>query len=313
MGKVAVSFEDGRSPVKLVCEPYTTSFDATKTSLMIGCLGGLGRSLTKWMVSRGARKFVFLGRSGSAKSEAQRLADEFIAKGANVVVIQGDVSQPKDVQKAIVAAATPIGGPWATLSNESWHTSVQPKVQGTWNVHNALRIEGRDNKLDFFLMTSSICGTAGTAAEANYCAANAFQDAFASHLLTGVELAGLKQQREKGFDGDNHRSVVNLGTKPRFTEELQFPPGIVEALSGQSPSTLFEAVTAMVRLGDFGLDSMLASEFRNFVYHCLEVDVPFMTLLDKETTVGTIALLITQGLEMKMEMEDSASIDARGS
>ena len=54
---------------------------------------------------------------------------------------------------------------------------VDPKIRGTWHIHNAL--EGHDDNLDFFLLTSSIAGTIGTATESNYCAANAFQDSFA--------------------------------------------------------------------------------------------------------------------------------------
>lgn len=55
------------------------------------------------------------------------------------------------------------------------HTGIDPKFQGTWNLHNAL--EGHD--LDFFLLTSSVSGTVGTATESNYCSANGFLDAFA--------------------------------------------------------------------------------------------------------------------------------------
>ena len=61
------------------------------------------------------------------------------------------------------------------MSVESWRACLAPKVQGTWNLHDALA--GIPH--DFFLMTSSIAGSVGTATEGNYCAANAFQDAFA--------------------------------------------------------------------------------------------------------------------------------------
>ena len=45
---------------------------------------------------------------------------------------------------------------------------------------NALR--GRQDRLEFFLLTLSIPGSVGTATESNYCAANGFQDAFACYL-----------------------------------------------------------------------------------------------------------------------------------
>ncbi|KAK3934856.1 thiolase-like protein [Diplogelasinospora grovesii] len=39
--------------------------------LMAGCLGGLGSSLSRWMMARDARHFIFLGRSGCDKPSAQ--------------------------------------------------------------------------------------------------------------------------------------------------------------------------------------------------------------------------------------------------
>ena len=65
------------------------------------------------------------------------------------------------------------------MSCEAWHTGVKPKVTGTWNIHNALK--GKEQDLDFFLMTSSVNGSVGVATESNYCAANYFLDMFARY------------------------------------------------------------------------------------------------------------------------------------
>jgi hypothetical protein len=67
------------------------------------------------------------------------------------------------------------------MPNKYWHTGIDPKVQGTWNIHNSLK--GHDKDLDFFLLTSSISGSVGTATEANYCAANYFLDNFARRFF----------------------------------------------------------------------------------------------------------------------------------
>jgi KR domain len=45
-------------------------FPSDVAYLLVGCLGGLGRSLTTFMMERGARDFVFLSRSGADKPEA---------------------------------------------------------------------------------------------------------------------------------------------------------------------------------------------------------------------------------------------------
>ncbi|KAL1971037.1 hypothetical protein VTN77DRAFT_2871 [Rasamsonia byssochlamydoides] len=417
MGKVAVSFEDGQSRVKVIPSKHETVLSPHKSYLMIGCLGGLGRSLSKWMLSRGARHFVFLGRSALDKPMARDLVNDLRKQGADIQVVRGDVGKYEDVERAIQAATCPIGGVvqaamglsealWSEMSHKSWHTGIGPKVQGTWNLHNALREGGRDAQLDFFVMTSSISGTVGTATESNYCSANAFLDAFAryrnslglpavsvgygmisevgylhehpdiealmkrkgihainedellqimdlaltnqhpstwkshydhlvsSHLLTGVEFIGLKEQRNRGFEGDNHvladpRASLFAAAFARSTNKEDYsvsatglPEEVVKALreqgSGGASSSVLDAVRDIVarkisnlillpagklrpdqKLGDFGLDSMLAAEFRTFVFHALEVDVPFVILLNKSTTVNSLAQLITEGLEGK--------------
>ena len=77
---------------------------------MIGCLGGLGRSISKWMVKQGARKFVFLGRSGTDKTAARKLVEDLEHSGASVQVVRGDVSSYSDVQKCVDAIEGDIGG-----------------------------------------------------------------------------------------------------------------------------------------------------------------------------------------------------------
>ena len=77
---------------------------------MVGCLGGLGRSLSKWMFDRGARTFVFIGRSGIEKASAKILVDSLRKSGANVVVVKGDVSRLEDVKHTVEQSPSPIGG-----------------------------------------------------------------------------------------------------------------------------------------------------------------------------------------------------------
>lgn len=77
---------------------------------MIGCLGGLGRSISKWMVKRGVRKFVFMGRSGTDRKPAHLLVEDLKASGCEVLVARGDVGRYADVQKAVSIIEGPIGG-----------------------------------------------------------------------------------------------------------------------------------------------------------------------------------------------------------
>ncbi|KAF3904083.1 hypothetical protein ABW20_dc0102273 [Dactylellina cionopaga] len=190
IGKIAISLQRPSSTLMIEMPRYKLKLSSEKSYLMIGCLGGLGRSLAKWLLERGARKFVFLSRSGLSNSIAQRFVQDLITLGGEVKVVQGDVCDFKDVKRMIDEADGPIGGVvqaamgvypglFNNMPNKNWHSGIDPKVKGTWNIHNA--IKHKDGQLDFFLLTSSISGSIGSATEGNYCAANHFLDNFARY------------------------------------------------------------------------------------------------------------------------------------
>ena len=113
---------------------------------------------------------------------------------------------------------------WTSMSNKSWHTSVRPKVQGTWNLHNAT--VGRDSALEFFLMTSSVAGAVGTATESNYTAANSFMDNFAKYRrkrgLAATSI-GLGAISEVGYLHENpeiEAVLLRKGITPIKEDEL---------------------------------------------------------------------------------------------
>lgn len=71
------------------------------TYLLVGCLGGLGRSLTTWMMERGAKHFAFLSRSGSDNPKAADLIASIESRQVTAKVIRGDVTSKADVESAI--------------------------------------------------------------------------------------------------------------------------------------------------------------------------------------------------------------------
>lgn len=62
------------------------------------------------------------------------------------------------------------------MTHKDWEDCLQAKVQGTWNIHNA--IQGQDS-LDFFVLFGSLAGVCGSSGQANYAAANSFLESFA--------------------------------------------------------------------------------------------------------------------------------------
>ncbi|KAK8102046.1 hypothetical protein PG984_015192 [Apiospora sp. TS-2023a] len=237
VGKVVISMENPKARVPVAPAAYLSLFDPEKVYLLIGCLGGLGRSLSRWMVTRGARKFMFLGRSGADKPSARELVTRLEQNGATVGVVSGDFSSAEDV-KAAVAACVAWGAQvdgivqaamglhealFTRMHNSAWHTGIDPKYQGTWN-HRAL--EGQDTSLDFFLLTSSVSGTVGTATESNYCSAKGFLDAFARYrrsLGRPCVSVGLGMISEVGYLHENpeiEAPLLRKGIQPLNEDEF---------------------------------------------------------------------------------------------
>ena len=87
-------------------------FSADASYLLVGCLGGLGRSLTSWMMARGAKNFAFISRSGTDKAEAAQLVESLKRSGASVKVFRADASNLTDVERVVsdLNAIGPIRG-----------------------------------------------------------------------------------------------------------------------------------------------------------------------------------------------------------
>ncbi|KAI1150002.1 polyketide synthase [Nemania diffusa] len=396
IGKVVVNLDNPNSQVLTLPESFSTTFDEGKTYVMVGCLGGLGGSLSKWMVFRGARKFVFLGRSGLRKPAAKELIRDLELLGATCKVIQGDVCNKKDVDSAIAAVEGNIGGVvqaamslsealFTAMGHDAWHEAVDPKLNGTWNLHHSL--ENRGDKLDFFLLMSSVSGSIGTATESNYCSASFFLDLFARyrrsrglpatsiglgmiaevgylhenpnietilrrhgihamnedemllicdlmlskahsevanyddlsscHVLTGMETLGLQALRDDGFDvtnlnlDDPRASYLNRDFKGTNLSQVQrdhkaLPAEIIAGLEdgrelsevvvehiSRRFSTLVllpvDKIDLAQPLSTYGMDSMIAAEFRTWFYQTFHLDIPFLDLLDSKATPISLA------------------------
>ncbi|KAJ8130650.1 hypothetical protein O1611_g2979 [Lasiodiplodia mahajangana] len=169
--------------------------DGTASYLLIGGLGGLGRSMAVWMVQRGARNLIFLSRSaGSGRYDD--FVREIESMGCAVQLVSGDVTNAEDVARALDGTVAPLKGivqmsmvlrdqMFDKMSLDDWNAVTRPKVQGTWNLHNITL--SRQLDLDFFLLFSSLSGIMGQVGQSNYASANTFLDAFVEYR-TGLGL-----------------------------------------------------------------------------------------------------------------------------
>ncbi|KAK6217897.1 hypothetical protein LQW54_003185 [Pestalotiopsis sp. IQ-011] len=186
--KTVVRYESSEALLMAPPSRPKLDFSPDSTYLLVGCLGGLGRSLTSWMMESGARRFAFLSRSGADSPSAAKLISDVEAAGAITQVVRGDATSRADVVRAVreVSPDHPIKGVvhaamvlrdgiFQNMSFDNWTTAVQPKILGAANLHSVLA----DAPLEFFLMTSSVSGVLGNPTQSNYAAANSYLDSLA--------------------------------------------------------------------------------------------------------------------------------------
>jgi myxalamid-type polyketide synthase MxaE and MxaD len=223
--------------------PYT--FRADASYLITGGMSGLGLETARWMVRRGARRILLLGRTPlPPRSLWTEMAQEGTAEGQRVAAILDLERMGASVHVCAVDVAdeTQLGEFLDQYRREGWpplrgvvHAAglikdqllmrmdlgafrevLKPKLYGSWLLHSlTLRDE-----LDFFVMFSSATSVLGRAGQANYAAANAFMDGLA-HYRKRMGLPALSinwgpwsevgmYARAGLFEGSTSRSVENI-------------------------------------------------------------------------------------------------------
>ncbi|WP_434380751.1 SDR family NAD(P)-dependent oxidoreductase [Melittangium boletus] len=250
-------------------------FAREATYLITGGLGGLGLEVAKWMVERGARHLMLVGRRAPS-SAAEEAILELERAGAHVAVESVDVSREEDIVRllhridvdapplrGIVHAAGVLDdGALEQQDRERFARVMDPKVAGAWNLHRLTR----GLSLDFFVLFSSASATVGSPGQGNYAVANAFLDA----LVHERRAQGLPAQSlawgpwaETGMvgapDGQLARALARRGIRPLPTqralalleEALRHGAPHVALMSIQWPVYL-EALGALGRSSFYG-------------------------------------------------------------
>ena len=170
--------------------PRAARFDPEGSYLITGGLAGLGLLAAGWMLDRGARHLVLMGRS-TPSAEARETIAALEGRGARIQVVQGDASREQDVASvldSILRSMPPLRGILhsagvladAALVQQDWERFAQvlaPKVEGGWHLHRLTR----HLPLDSFILFSSASALIGSRGQGNHASANAFLDALAHH------------------------------------------------------------------------------------------------------------------------------------
>ncbi|KAK2765219.1 Type I Iterative PKS [Arachnomyces sp. PD_36] len=201
MGKIVFAPKENEL-VPVIPEARTPyRFEPSATYVLAGGLGGLGRSIAKWMVSRGAKHLVFLSRTGKVTPPVQEMVSSIELKGCESRIFACDVSDIDSLQSVFEECKRTLppirgciqcsmvlkDGAFENMTYTDWNAVTNPKVHGSLNLHSAF-----PGDLDFFILLSSVGGIMGSRSQANYSAGNTYQDALAKHRTSkGLRAASL--------------------------------------------------------------------------------------------------------------------------
>jgi amino acid adenylation domain-containing protein len=158
--------------------------------LISGGLGDLGFKLAGFLIERGAKHLILLGRNQPKQAQHGQI-QQWKQQGIAIFLGQVDIADQDRLTLALDEARQgfpPLRGVIhaagllddGIILKQNWQRFLQvmaPKVQGGWNLHQLTL----NDELDFFVLFSSSSSLLGSAGQSNYAAANLFLDALASY------------------------------------------------------------------------------------------------------------------------------------
>ncbi|KAI1276492.1 fatty acid synthase S-acetyltransferase [Xylaria sp. FL0933] len=229
-GRAVIQIDSSSVVQKYRTREPSWRFDKNASYLISGGLGGLGRTIIRWMIRKGARNLIVLSRSGPSSQPAAEIISESEHEGAHIVAPCCDVSNLDSllpvlrdcartmppIKGCINAAMVLEDAVFENMTHPQWKRTIQSKVDTSWNLHQCL-----PDNLDFFIQLASLAGIYGSIAQSNYAAGCSFQDSLAHYRITrgqkavsfdlgwmsasGIVAENEKYQRQREHAGDMHK------------------------------------------------------------------------------------------------------------
>jgi acyl transferase domain-containing protein/NADPH:quinone reductase-like Zn-dependent oxidoreductase/acyl carrier protein/short-subunit dehydrogenase len=249
------------------------------TYLITGGWGALGMEIASWLVFRGAKHIILLGRSKPSPKAAE-LIDMIRDSGVSLKTIKADVSD-YEMMKILLGnikdTDPPLRGIFhaagilddaviANLTSEHFINVMRAKIQGAWNLHQLTL----DLPLYFFVLYSSVASVFGSPGQGNYAAANAFLDSLV-YYRKKLGINGLSINWGPWSEGG---MATRKGTDVALKEHGVQPIPSSEGLQILQDLALSDATQVVV----FPVDWKLAAQSNPFFIHM------FSEFLDGKTT-----------------------------
>ena len=170
-------------------EPAADRLRDKGTYLITGGLGGIGLAIADWLARTYHARLILLSRHGQPDAAQERQLAEWRQLGADVLVVAGDVTNRDSLRPALAQAQEKFGklngiihaagvlqdGIIQLKKKSVAHAVLAPKMEGVQLLDELTR----DQPLDFFALFSSVSAVTPPDGQVDYCAANAFLNAFA--------------------------------------------------------------------------------------------------------------------------------------
>lgn len=162
--------------------------DGGGTCVITGGAGGLGRIVARHLVNLGVKRLVLTGRSAqdgrhvTQIEELRRLGAEAsyesidVTDRAAVSSLMQSVRNRGPITGVIHAAGVLDDGMLLTRTAQQMHTVIDPKLAGALNLDAATS----EDRLDFFVVFSSMASVGGNPGQTDYAFANRFLGSFAA-------------------------------------------------------------------------------------------------------------------------------------
>ncbi|KAF7554946.1 hypothetical protein G7Z17_g2570 [Cylindrodendrum hubeiense] len=254
IGKIIMNLPVDSSKLEASPNAQPVKFDPDSAYLLVGGIKGLGRSLAIWLAERGARNLVFLSRTATDGTASNALSVELQSMGCSVTMVKGSVNRLEDVKETIEVSPAHIRGvfhlamdsPFIDMKWTDWIDANEPKVEGTWNLHNAFL----NHSLDIFWLASSTVTVVDQPGQGNYKAGSTFIEAFCQYrrsLGLAASVLCICPINDVGFVAENPWAFRNVKLQGLYTlgesEFLEYvEASILNSSPEDSPSTsLLEA------------------------------------------------------------------------
>lgn len=162
--------------------------DPDGAHLVVGGIGGFGLVAAEWLVEKGARHIALCSRRGVADAETLAAIEHWRAAGVEAHIFACDVTRKADVEKmltairkvaplkSVVHAAMVLDDALVgNLNRERNQPVIDVKAKGAANLDWLTRAD----RLDNFILFSSVTTLVGNPGQANYVAANGYLEGLA--------------------------------------------------------------------------------------------------------------------------------------